>query len=71
MTVLASSRPDAPGTTVQVLREGKPVATVASYAEQPVLTAHAAADARRAHGGFRAPSCCRPGTGSRTDRFRC
>ncbi|WP_328861649.1 S9 family peptidase [Streptomyces sp. NBC_00306] len=40
VTVLASSRPDAPGTTVQVLREGKPVATVASHAEQPVLTAH-------------------------------
>ncbi|MER7666128.1 prolyl oligopeptidase family serine peptidase [Streptomyces sp. NPDC096193] len=40
VTVLASSRPDAAGATVQVLREGKPVATVGSYAEQPVLTAH-------------------------------
>ncbi len=39
VTVLASSRTDSGGATVQVLREGKPVAVVASYAEQPVLTA--------------------------------
>lgn len=39
VTVLASSRTEVSGASVQVLREGKPVATVASYAEQPVLTA--------------------------------
>ncbi|MFI1395196.1 alpha/beta fold hydrolase [Streptomyces sp. NPDC020681] len=39
VTVLASSRTEVSGTSVQVLRQGKAVATVASYAEQPVLTA--------------------------------
>ncbi|WP_405806310.1 S9 family peptidase [Streptomyces sp. NBC_00210] len=38
VTVLASSRTEVSGTAVQVLREGKAVATVASYAEQPVLS---------------------------------
>lgn len=37
--VLASSDTGSSGTTVQVLREGKPLATVTSYAEQPVLSA--------------------------------
>jgi dipeptidyl-peptidase-4 len=40
VTVLASSRADVSGATVQVLRGGKQLATVASYAEQPVLRAH-------------------------------
>ncbi|MBA4865729.1 S9 family peptidase [Streptomyces sp. PSKA54] len=38
VTVLVSATLDAPGAQVQVLREGKRVATVASYAERPVLT---------------------------------
>ncbi|RST14708.1 S9 family peptidase [Streptomyces sp. WAC05374] len=38
VTVLASARPDEPGTSVRVLRDGKPVAEVASYAERPVLS---------------------------------
>ncbi|MFJ6635602.1 prolyl oligopeptidase family serine peptidase [Streptomyces sp. NPDC091376] len=40
VTVLASARPGVvSGTAVQVLREGKPVTTIASYAEEPVITA--------------------------------
>ncbi|MFJ9027903.1 prolyl oligopeptidase family serine peptidase [Streptomyces sp. NPDC102274] len=39
VTVRVSARPDTPGTTAQVLRDGKRLATVASYAEQPALTA--------------------------------
>lgn len=39
VTVLASARPDVTGSTFQVLRDGKCVAAVASYAEQPVITA--------------------------------
>jgi dipeptidyl-peptidase-4 len=39
VTVLASSRTDTSGATVQVLRDGKQIAVVASYAEQPVLRA--------------------------------
>ncbi|MEU0372492.1 prolyl oligopeptidase family serine peptidase [Streptomyces sp. NPDC006283] len=39
VTVLASSRTDVSGTSVQVLRDGKQIAVVASYAEQPVLRA--------------------------------
>lgn len=38
VTVLASSRPEVSGASVQVLRDGKQIAVVASYAEQPVLT---------------------------------
>ncbi|MEU1311141.1 alpha/beta fold hydrolase [Streptomyces cinnamoneus] len=41
VTVLASASLDRPGTEVRVLREGKQVATVPSYAETPVLTARA------------------------------
>ncbi|MFI6690649.1 prolyl oligopeptidase family serine peptidase [Streptomyces sp. NPDC050433] len=36
--VLASSRPDVSGTMVQVVREGKQLAVVTSYAQQPNLT---------------------------------
>ncbi|MET8801768.1 prolyl oligopeptidase family serine peptidase [Streptomyces sp. NPDC004546] len=35
VTVLVSATPDTPGTRVQVLRDGKPAATVRSYAENP------------------------------------
>ncbi|GGU37266.1 prolyl oligopeptidase family serine peptidase [Streptomyces lavendofoliae] len=38
VTVLASARPGEPGTAVRVLRDGEPVAEVASYAERPVLS---------------------------------
>ncbi|GAA1109326.1 S9 family peptidase [Kitasatospora arboriphila] len=41
-TVLSSASPDRPGTLVQVLRDGTAVATVASYAETPLLTARPA-----------------------------
>ncbi|MEV4972676.1 prolyl oligopeptidase family serine peptidase [Streptomyces scopuliridis] len=39
VTVLVSAGPDTSGASAQVLRDGKRVAAVASYAEQPVLTA--------------------------------
>ncbi|MGW7287899.1 prolyl oligopeptidase family serine peptidase [Streptomyces sp. NPDC054847] len=39
VTVLASSRTDVSGALVQVLRDGKQIAVVASHAEQPVLRA--------------------------------
>jgi dipeptidyl-peptidase-4 len=39
LTVLVSAAPDRPGSVVQVLRGGKPVADIASYAERPSLTA--------------------------------
>ncbi|MFE8942914.1 prolyl oligopeptidase family serine peptidase [Streptomyces sp. NPDC007856] len=35
VTVLVSATPDTPGSRVQVLRDGKPAATVPSYAESP------------------------------------
>ncbi|MFE9093871.1 prolyl oligopeptidase family serine peptidase [Streptomyces sp. NPDC007264] len=38
VTVLVSSVPDRAGAQVQVLRDGKPVGTVASYAEHPGLS---------------------------------
>ncbi|MEV8095023.1 prolyl oligopeptidase family serine peptidase [Kitasatospora sp. NPDC085879] len=41
-TVLSTASPDRPGTLVQVLRDGEPVATVASHAETPLLTARPA-----------------------------
>ncbi|MEV6332605.1 prolyl oligopeptidase family serine peptidase [Streptomyces sp. NPDC051909] len=39
VTVLSSARPDAPGGTVRVLRDGKRLAEVVSYAQRPVLSA--------------------------------
>ncbi|MGC5361093.1 alpha/beta fold hydrolase [Streptomyces sp. DT24] len=39
VTVLVSARPDRPGGSVEVLRDGKRVATVTSYAQEPVLSA--------------------------------
>ncbi|MGW1543883.1 prolyl oligopeptidase family serine peptidase [Streptomyces sp. NPDC002309] len=38
LTVLVSATPDRPGATVRVLREGKQVATVPSYAEDPGMS---------------------------------
>ncbi|MGW7367092.1 prolyl oligopeptidase family serine peptidase [Streptomyces sp. NPDC054841] len=38
VTVLASARPEVSASAVQVLQEGKPVATIASYTEEPVLS---------------------------------
>ncbi|MEV6052390.1 prolyl oligopeptidase family serine peptidase [Streptomyces sp. NPDC052107] len=35
VTVLVSAKPDTPGTRVQVLSDGKPAATIRSYAESP------------------------------------
>ncbi|MGW8889798.1 alpha/beta fold hydrolase [Streptomyces sp. NPDC055749] len=40
VTVLASAYPDRPGRITHVLRDGKRIATVATYAEEPVLTAN-------------------------------
>ncbi|WTL39152.1 prolyl oligopeptidase family serine peptidase [Streptomyces brevispora] len=41
VTVLVSTSPDRPGTTAQVLRDGKRITTVANHAEQPVLSVRA------------------------------
>ncbi|MFF3914859.1 prolyl oligopeptidase family serine peptidase [Streptomyces sp. NPDC001852] len=38
VTVLVSATPDTPGSRVQVLRDGKPAASVRSYAEDPGLS---------------------------------
>ncbi|MET7294337.1 prolyl oligopeptidase family serine peptidase [Streptomyces griseoloalbus] len=38
VTVLVSATPDAPGARVRVLRDGKPTATVPSYAEDPGMS---------------------------------
>ncbi|MEU5367260.1 prolyl oligopeptidase family serine peptidase [Streptomyces sp. NPDC005925] len=38
VTVLVSAAPDRPGSRVQVLRGGKPAATIASYAEDPGMS---------------------------------
>ncbi|MGW2053160.1 prolyl oligopeptidase family serine peptidase [Streptomyces sp. NPDC001840] len=49
VTVLVSSVPDKAGSSVQVLREGRPPVAVASYAEKPVLTARARLTEAGAH----------------------
>ncbi|MFD5747053.1 prolyl oligopeptidase family serine peptidase [Streptomyces sp. NPDC127033] len=41
VTVLVSARPETAGASVEVFRDGKRLASVASYAEPPALTAHA------------------------------
>ncbi|MFG2403785.1 prolyl oligopeptidase family serine peptidase [Streptomyces brevispora] len=41
VTVLVSTSPDRPGTTAQVLRDGKRITTVTNHAEQPVLSVRA------------------------------
>lgn len=53
VTVLASARPESSGTVVQVLRDGKREAVVASYAEDPVLHA----GVRLVEGGARRIPC--------------
>ncbi|MER6994237.1 prolyl oligopeptidase family serine peptidase [Streptomyces sp. NPDC000410] len=53
VTVLSSARPDVSGAVVRVLRDGKPVATVGSYAEKPVLSPRA----RFIEGGARRIPC--------------
>lgn len=69
VTVLVSAGTEVPGATVRVLRDGKEVATVASYAEKPGLTPRVTF-AEGAHGKFRAPSCSPPATGNRTASCR-
>ncbi|MFE4170711.1 alpha/beta fold hydrolase [Streptomyces sp. NPDC056909] len=49
VSVLVSAAPDAPGSSAQVLRDGERLATIASYAEQPVLTARATLTEAGAH----------------------
>ncbi|MFI8913360.1 alpha/beta fold hydrolase [Streptomyces sp. NPDC053513] len=39
VTVLVSARPEEPGSTARVLRDGEQVAVVASYAQRPVISA--------------------------------
>ncbi|MEV6248165.1 prolyl oligopeptidase family serine peptidase [Streptomyces sp. NPDC051742] len=39
VTVLVSARPEAPGSVARVLRDGKQVAVVGSYAKEPVISA--------------------------------
>ncbi|MGW2085918.1 prolyl oligopeptidase family serine peptidase [Streptomyces sp. NPDC001880] len=53
VTVLVSSVPERPGARAEVFRDGKPVATVASHAEEPVLSARV----RLAEGGARRIPC--------------
>ncbi|WNI29475.1 alpha/beta fold hydrolase [Streptomyces sp. ITFR-6] len=53
VTVLVSTSPDRPGTTAQVLRNGKRITTVANHAEQPVLSVRA----RFTEGGARRIPC--------------
>ncbi|MBP5891206.1 S9 family peptidase [Streptomyces scabiei] len=53
VTVLVSAVPERAGTRVQVLRDGKPVATVASYAEDPGMSPRV----RFTQGGARRVPC--------------
>ncbi|MFK4802266.1 prolyl oligopeptidase family serine peptidase [Streptomyces sp. MPA0124] len=53
VTVLVSATLDRPGARVQVLRDGKPAATVASYAEDPGLSPRVTLT----HGGARRVPC--------------
>ncbi|MEE1804352.1 prolyl oligopeptidase family serine peptidase [Streptomyces sp. JV176] len=53
VTVLVSARPETAGASVGVFREGKQLASIASYAEAPALTAHA----RLTEGGARRIPC--------------
>lgn len=57
VTVLVSATLDRPGARVQVLRDGKPAATVASYAEDPGLSPRVTLT-QGAHGVSRAPCLC-------------
>ncbi|MEU6771235.1 prolyl oligopeptidase family serine peptidase [Streptomyces sp. NPDC046759] len=53
VTVVVSARADSPGSRVQVLRDGKPAATVRSYAEDPGLSPRLTLT----HGGARRIPC--------------
>ncbi|MYQ88831.1 MULTISPECIES: S9 family peptidase [unclassified Streptomyces] len=53
VTVLVSHAPDRPGARTEVYRDGKPIATVASHAEEPVLSARV----RLTEGGARRIPC--------------
>lgn len=53
VTVLVTQSPERPGTRVEVLRDGKPIATVANHAEEPVLSARV----RLTEGGARRIPC--------------
>ncbi|MFI6687662.1 prolyl oligopeptidase family serine peptidase [Streptomyces sp. NPDC050485] len=53
VTVLSSARPDRPGTVVRVLRDGKELAKIASYADEPGL----AVRLRLTEGGARRIPC--------------
>ncbi|MFE3825145.1 prolyl oligopeptidase family serine peptidase [Streptomyces sp. NPDC059092] len=53
VTVLVSARPETAGASVGVFRDGKRLASIASYAEAPALTAHA----RLTEGGARRIPC--------------
>lgn len=70
VTVLVSTALDRPGASVQVMRDGKRIATVATHAEEPVLSPRVQLT-EGAHIGFRAPCCSPPVTRSRTVLFRC
>lgn len=70
VTVLVSASLEHPGTAVQVLGDGRRIATVANLAQEPVLTARVHLT-EGAHGASRAPCCSPPGTRNPTVRFRC
>ncbi|WP_406862948.1 prolyl oligopeptidase family serine peptidase [Streptomyces sp. HUAS MG47] len=53
VTVLSSARVNAPGSVTRVLRDGRELAVIASYAEQPVLSARV----RLVEGGARRIPC--------------
>ncbi|MEV8597172.1 prolyl oligopeptidase family serine peptidase [Streptomyces sp. NPDC052012] len=53
VTVLVSATPDRPGSRVRVLRDGKPTATVLSYAEDPGMSPRVTLT----HGGARRIPC--------------
>ncbi|GAA2416379.1 prolyl oligopeptidase family serine peptidase [Streptomyces pulveraceus] len=53
VTVLVSHAPDRPGARTEVYRDGKPIHTVASHAEEPVLSARV----RLTEGGARRIPC--------------
>ncbi|MFE3497261.1 prolyl oligopeptidase family serine peptidase [Streptomyces sp. NPDC059175] len=53
VTVLVTARPEAAGTLVQVLRGGKPFATIASFAQEPSLSCRV----RLTEGGARRIPC--------------
>ncbi|MFF1649767.1 prolyl oligopeptidase family serine peptidase [Streptomyces sp. NPDC058240] len=53
VTVLVTQSPERPGTRVEVLRDGKPIATVTNRAEEPVLSARV----RLTEGGARRIPC--------------